>query len=83
MSRFDVIENPGSYLAAQRHDWYAIENLIAYGECPANQVSCKEVEPATRERPGSVISTDWSGTDMRTVAHESPVMQHDPERGAA
>jgi len=83
MSRFDGIENPGSYLSAQRHDWYSIENLIAYGERPSIQVSSSKGGRDRANDPAPVASTAKDGIHVANRSEPIPVVQQTTNRGAA
>lgn len=63
--------------------WYAVENQIAYGFRPADAVSLKKVEPATRKRPGSVAIDLVTGDRNMHRSESIDRSAADPKAGAA
>jgi hypothetical protein len=78
-----MVDNSGSYIAPQRVDWYAVENLIAYGFRPIRAVSSDTDGAAQLATADPVEQHDWSVSLMGDSSESVPVVRRDPERGAA
>lgn len=61
MSRFDGITNRGSYIAAQRRDWYAADCLLAAGVALPMDLVCSETQS-----PGDASTSRGMATTVRS-----------------